>query len=323
MRCSFCKKDAVFEARYAGRFFCRNHFLSMYWKRVKRHIAKTELVTSGDKVGIAVSGGKDSVVLLHIFHELFAKRPDIRLVAITIDEGIHGYRPYGVKVARANCEKLGIPQTIVSFQETFDNTLDKIVKKGEWALTKLTSKPNSHKNLQERTPCSYCGVLRRYLMNKVAKELGCTKLATGHNLDDEAQVILMNLFRGDNQKLARLGAKVGIKSFEGFVQRIKPLRVVPEKENALFAMLSGIEVDYHVCPYAHLAYREEVRALLDSIEQNHPGTKFTLLGSMDKIISSLKKNASAEGPGVCKSCGELTSGDLCQTCAYLEMINHG
>ncbi len=306
MKCSFCKKDAVFEARYAGNFFCRAHFISMYWKRIKRHIGKNELVVSGDKVAIALSGGKDSTVLLHVFHELFGKRPDIKLVAITIDEGIRGYRPRSLPVARKNCKKLGVPHYVVSFQKEFSTTLDKIVSRKT-----------------DKSPCTFCGVLRRYLLNQTAKKLGCTKLATGHNLDDEAQVILMNLFRGDEQKIARLGAKVGIKSFKGFVQRIKPMRVVPEKETALFAMLAGIEADYHVCPYAHLAYREDVRSLLDSIEQKYPGTKFTLLSSMDKIISELKKSSSSRSPSVCKGCGELTSGELCQACAYLGGIKHG
>jgi uncharacterized protein (TIGR00269 family) len=302
---SGCRNRPVVELRYCGEILCSKHFMKKTWKRIKRHTAQGELINSGDIVGVGYSAGKDSTVLLHVLNELFSKRKDIKLMAITVDEGIRGYRPPSLKLARKTCKELGIPHIIISAKEEFGKSLDAIASK----------LPKDRKGL---TPCSYCGVIRRYLLNKAAQRAGCTKVATGHNLDDEAESVLMDFVRGDISKMMRLGAKVGVRSFPGFIQRVKPLRNIPEREVALFAILNGWEFDSAVCPYSSFALRENVRNALNSLEATHPGTKYSIVSTADRILPSIQKSFFGPKPGICERCGELSSRRVCRFCEYMD-----
>jgi len=164
--------------------------------------------------------------------------------------------------------------------------------------------------------CSYCGVWRRWLLNKAAEELKVDKLALGLNLDDEVQMFLMNLMRGDVARLGRTGPYYEV-IHEGLVPRIKPLREVPEKEIVLYAVLNNIEVDLSECPYAVEAFRAEIRDWLNEMEEKHPGTKYQLLRSYDKIFPLLAKTyAKKVKLNRCKICGQPTSGEICKACQF-------
>lgn len=303
-----CGNRASIELRYCGEPLCTKHFLRKTWKRLKRHMAGQDLIGSGDIVGIAYSGGKDSTVLLHILHELFSKRPDIKLVAITVDEGIKAYRPESLRLASRTCKKLGVRHVVISAKEEFGLSVDQIVRR----LPKTGL-----------TPCSYCGVIRRYLLNKAAARAGCTKVATGHNLDDEAESVLMDFVRGDLNKMVRLGARVGVGSFPGFIQRVKPLRQLPEREVAIFAMMNGWEFDSAKCPYHGAALREDVRDAINAIEEKHPGAKYAIVGTADRILPAIRKSFIGPAPVLCRMCGELASRELCRYCEYLELMKKG
>lgn len=307
-KCSFCKSESMIRIPYSGHSFCRKHFLSMYRKRVRKYVARNRMAASGDVVGLALSGGKDSLAMTAMMHEIFGKRPNVKLVAITIDEGIRGYRRHTIRRAAAACKRLGIKHHVFSFREEFGITLDEIAR--------------DKKALGELTPCAFCGVLRRALINRAAIRLGFTKLASGHNLDDEAQSIIMSLMRGNDERLRRLGAKSGVASFpESFVQRIKPLRTTPERENMLFILLEGFEKDHHECPYAGLAFRNDVRKLINHIEERHAGVKYNLLNSFDRmILPVLKREWSGKAPKKCTKCGDPASGEICQACVMLDAI---
>ncbi len=251
------------------------------------------MVERGDRIAVALSGGKDSIALLYVLHKIFKNRPDIELLAITIDEGIEGYREHTIPHAVELTNKLGIPHTIRSFGEEFGITLDDLTKK------------------KEHVACTLCGVLRKNLLNKAARELGATKLALGHNLDDEAQTILMNYMRGDVDRMKRM---VGIKQ-QGMVLRIKPLRSIPEKEVALYGFLNNLPVSTDECPYAGEALRNEIREMINNYEVKHPGTKYSLLGGFEAISQALR---SPETQVVrCEKCGEPGSYAICKTCRLL------
>lgn len=301
-----CKSGPVISLRYCGEDLCRKHFLKKTWKRIKRHTAQGELVVSGDRVAIGYSAGKDSTALLHVFHELFSKRKDISLVAITIDEGISGYRPPSLRLAKKTCKALGIKHAIISAEKEFGKTIDSVAG--------TLAKTSGGRGL---APCSYCGVVRRYLLNRAAQKEGATKVATGHNLDDEAESVMMDFVRGDVQKMIRLGPKVGVSRFSGFVQRIKPLRMIPEREVAAFSLLNGWEFDSSVCPYSSFALREKVREAINSLEVAHPGTKYSIVSTADRILPSIRKGFLGAEPKICKSCGELSSREICRFCEYV------
>ncbi len=301
LTCSKCKKPAITFIRYNGTHLCKNHFIDYFERRVKKDIKKQGRTENGTKIGVALSGGKDSTVALHIINDIFSNRPNIDLVALTIDEGIDGYRPDSVKCAINNCKKLEIEHNIVFFENVIGKSLDDI------ALLK-----------EDIGECSYCGVFRRLCLNKKSKELGVGKLVTGHNLDDMSQSILMNFVNGDVQKLARLGPHKKIQP--GLVPRMLPLRVIPEKEVTLYAILKKIEYHDGECPYSSDALRGVFRDIINNLEYYHPGTRHSILNSYNGIKDILIDNYPPAELNICLRCGEPTSQTICKACTFKDKI---
>lgn len=299
--CSKCKIPAVTYIRYNGTHLCSNHFINYYERRVKKDIKKQGKTEGNKKIAIAISGGKDSIVALHIINDIFSYRKSIEIVAITVDEGIKGYRDKSIVYAKENCQLLGIKHYIISFKETIGTTMDEIAKK---------------KN--DIGDCSYCGVFRRFCLNQKAKELGVDKLVTGHNLDDMAQSILMNFTNGDLKKLARLGPHKKVQL--GLVPRMLPLRTIPEKENALYAILKNIKFYDAECQYSTHALRGIFRDIIDTLEYQNPGTRHSILNSYDAIKDDLLKKYPPANLKKCQICGEPTSQNLCKSCILKKKI---
>jgi len=300
--CSKCSKSAVTFIRYNGTHLCRDHFIQYFERRLKKDIKKQGRTEDNFRIGIAISGGKDSMVALHVTNDIFSKREKIDLFAITVDEGIKGYRGESINIASKNCKKLGIEHHIVSFKNMVGKTMDEIASR--------------HDELGE---CSYCGVFRRLCLNKKSKELGIDKLVTGHNLDDMAQSILMNFVNGDVQKLAKLGPHKKIQP--GLVPRMFPLRVIPEKEVVLYAILKNMEYHDGECPYSTRAYRGVFRDIIDDLEYRNPGTRHSILNSYDSIREMLLDKFPPAGLNNCKECGEPTSQNICKACIFKNRIS--
>lgn len=297
LQCSKCKRDAIIFQKYSGMHLCQKHFVADVERKIKLTIRKHFNIQKNDVVAIALSGGKDSAVLLYMLHKIFGPRPDVELVAITIDEGIKGYREHTLESAKELTARVGVRHIIRSFEDEFDITLDEIISKE-----------------REKGACSYCGVLRKTLLNKTAIEIGATKLATGHNLDDEAQTILLNHLRGDVARMVKLSQPHAL---EGLVLRAKPLRFVPEKEVALYALVNDLPVDFSECPYAHEAIRGEVRDMLNNFEVAHPGTKYSLLKGFDTMAPMMSKEYTDIELAKCRICGQACSLEICQACKLL------
>ncbi len=170
----------------------------------------------------------------------------------------------------------------------------------------------------EYTPCTYCGVFRRKLMNDEARSIGAKYLATGHNLDDMAQSVMMDFVRGDADRLARLGPHDIVQP--GLVPRFYPLRKIPEKETLLYTITAGIPHWDGECPYWEAAIRGEYRTMVDSLEDRTPGTKYAILSSYDKIRPLLQKANASEGVRFC-SCGEPCNGPRCKACEFEELLS--
>ncbi|MCL2032632.1 MAG: TIGR00269 family protein [Methanomassiliicoccaceae archaeon] len=293
MRCDQCSREAVTLIRYNGTHLCDEHFRSYVEKRVKKEIRKQISVNSGDTIAVAVSGGKDSMVTLHILDEVFGERKDVSLCAISIDEGIEGYRPPSLDIVRDFCKDRGIPLYVRSFSE-MGMEMDRIASVTE-----------------DNSPCTYCGVFRRKLMNDQARSAGAKYLATGHNLDDMAQSIMMNFVRGDVERLARLGPHTKIQP--GLIPRFHPLRLIPEKESLLYAIVSGIPFWDGECPYYKEALRNQYRDVVDQLEDRSPGSKFSILASYDSLRPMLADHIRPSGLHMC-ACGEPTLGEMCKAC---------
>jgi uncharacterized protein (TIGR00269 family) len=290
-----CGRDAAVYLHYSCQHMCAAHFIRMFDKRFRKTVRQFSMLKKGDRVAVGLSGGKDSCVLLHSLAELRKDLP-FELVAITIDEGIAGYRQRTLRIAKRECERLGVEHVVHRFEDEAGKTLDRLVKRKDSAL-----------------PCTQCGVLRRYMLNKGAREAGANKLATGHNLDDVAQTVLMNIMRNEPSRLARFNEPL-VKSGR-FVRRIRPLMLTPEKENAIYAMLKGIELERVECPYAHTAFRSHVRKMLNESEEMYPGTKFKVVNSFLEIEGALRSRY-VKGAAVaeCETCGEPCSKGQCMFC---------
>ena len=156
MKCSICGRKAVIHRKYEGRALCRQCFCRSIERRFKKAVGKYRMIDSGDKIAVAVSGGKDSATTLYLMNMILKPRRDTELFAISIDEGIKGSRDLALKKARQLCKKLGIKQYVFSFKKEYGKTMDEMARE----LKKRK------KGLRE--PCTYCGVGRRFLLNKKA-----------------------------------------------------------------------------------------------------------------------------------------------------------
>jgi uncharacterized protein (TIGR00269 family) len=291
--CSVCGEPAIIHQRHAGRYLCGPHLMGDVEQRVADTITSQNLIVPGDRVAVALSGGKDSTALLSLLHRFLGRQSDIHLVAVTVDEGITGYREETVRSAENLVAALGVEHHTISFNELFGNSLDNILKG------------------RETHACSICGILRKKALVTGAERAGATKLATGHNLDDEAQSVLMNLLRGD---LSRLARNSSADSSGRFIPRIKPLMYVPEKEIATYLMLKDIWTDLPECPYTRHALRREVRAMLSTLEYEYPGTMLRLMENKKIAGQAYASMSCGEPIRYCSECGDPCSGDLCQLC---------
>lgn len=300
IKCSKCREDSVIFLRYNGTHLCRDHFLESVRKRVYAEFHRQVELKGEERIAVAISGGKDSTLCLRMLSEIVGPMRGIGLNAIMIDEGIEGYRESGIPFVRRLCGELDVDFDIISMKKSLGITMDEIA-----------SSP------REQSSCTYCGVLRRRLLNASARDIGADFLATGLNLDDTAQGIMMNIFRGDIEKLARMGPHDNIQG--GLVPRLQPLRRIPEKESHLFCLLEGIEFYDGICPYANEAVRNLYREAIARIEDDCPGTRYAILSSYDSIRKALQKSCPPIELRQC-GCGEPSVGDKCKACQLLEMI---
>lgn len=299
MKCSKCDENAIVSQRYSCTHLCERHFVEDFEDKVIETIAKGRMLQDGDRIAVALSGGKDSTALLNILDKVLSGRKEITLVAITVDEGIKGYREDTIKSARKITEDLEVEHVIVSFKEEFGLGLDQMV------------------GGKREAPCTFCGVFRKSLLNRTAKKYGATKLATGHDLDDEAQSILMNYMKGDIERLGRFAPR---RVQPGLVPRIKPLKNIPERETALYCMVSGFYLKMAECPYASLSLRSDVRDMLNNLEMKFPGTKQSCMKGFDCLSGLLAMRYPPMELSSCGLCGEPCVGELCKACQLLNRL---
>ncbi len=320
MECDKCDRDAVHHAAYSGAHLCGHHLCESVERRVRRRIRQDDLLPDDatpenpQRWVIGLSGGKDSVVLTQILAETFDADPRVELVALSIHEGIEGYRDESLAACNELTAELDVTHETVSYAEEFDVRMDEVVEDDP----------------ENMAPCAYCGVFRRDLLEAYAAAYDADKLLTGHNLDDEAQTALMNFFEGDLHQMAThydasLGPFPDRTPTDRFVPRAKPLRDVPEKEVALYAHLRDLPAHITECPHASEAYRGEIRDLLLSMEEDHPGTRHSIMAGYEELAAlaaeKYRDEATHDGDlSPCVECGSTTARDVCRKCSLLESI---
>jgi uncharacterized protein (TIGR00269 family) len=258
-------------------------------------IKKYKLFTKKDKLLVASSGGKDSTALLYIL-----KKYGYNIHAIYVDAGIPEFTDASKKNLDLVCQKYKIPFNSLSLEKEFDITLPEI-------LTKLKLRDIKYKS------CTACGILRRYLINKYARENKFNRVVTGHNLDDEAQATLMNIFRNDIERFKRQGPWVGSVNSKHFVPRVKPLYFITEEELLNFSNKMKFPVDNLKCPFSSGVYRDYIKKYLYSFEAKRNIVNFTI-----KKLNGLKKIDTEIS--VCKICGEPSNSEICKTCQIIMAV---
>lgn len=304
--CTKCGEEAVIHREYEGRALCKKHFSISINKQVKRTIREGNLVESGDTIAVGLSGGKDSAVMLEQLVEIFGERPDIEIVAVAVHEGIDEYRDDSIDAAKELCDELGVDIKVGRYSDYYDLKMDDVADAGELGN------------------CTYCGIMRRDLLNKLCREVNADKMAIGHNLDDEAQAIMMNQIKGDMQRLARVGSRTDAVSHEKFVPRIKPLLNCMEKEIALYSRLHDLGV-IDRCPHVQEStLRPMVKSFLNKLESQMPGTKHSIVAQGHRLSDLVDENIDWDDESQelreCDKCGEPCSSKVCRKCQLLDDI---
>ncbi|MBU0460354.1 MAG: adenine nucleotide alpha hydrolase family protein [Nanoarchaeota archaeon] len=280
-----------------------NKFKKYFEKKVNDTIRKYKLFTHKDRIAVAVSGGKDSTVLLYVLHKL-----GFNVEGITIDAKIGSYTQKNLENLQEVCKKYEIPLHIVSFREEFGKSLcyirDVLKEKG-----------------YNYSSCMICGILKRYLLNKYARKFKFDFLATGHNLDDEAETMTMNLFRNDFKLARRQGPMTGVTRSKKFVQRVKPLYFLQNAETKRYSQLMKFPVNYGICPCSVKAYRREYREIFTEFEKKHPDFKYNIVKFQEQMKSNLKKEKKVK-INTCQKCKQACAQEICKACTIFSVLRN-
>lgn len=272
-------------------------------KKVRKTIRKYNLFNRKDKLAVAVSGGKDSTVVLYILKKL-----GYDVEALTIDVGVGEYSDLNLENIKKVCKDNDIKLNILSFEDEFGKPLKDLIQ---------TFKKKGY----EYQSCMVCGILKRHLLNRYAKKMKFDCVITGHNMDDEAQAFMMNVFRNDVNLAIRQGPMPGNQKSKKFVQRVKPLFFITEQEIIRYSKIMKFPVYYGSCPFSIDAYRREFRKILDEFEKKHPSVKNNIIRFQEQMKEKLKDDFKKEADiGTCEICGEPSQNKICKTCKLIEQL---
>ena len=308
--CDSCgKREAEIYQPHTGRRLCRQCFIGDVKERTLAEVRRYGMIRPSDRVLLALSGGKDSFVLLDIMAET---HDPSKLVGLSIEEGIAGYnRREDMEKIRKYASERGVDVIFTSIREHVGHSLDEIVARSQAQRLNVS-------------PCTYCGTLRRRIINQYAKILGVDRTATAHNLDDEAQTAIMNILRGDPVRLIRQHP-LAPRLSRRFVQRVKPLRKIYEWETTMYSYLKGFRFQETECRYIEMrpTLRAKVREHLYRLEEKHPGSLLRLLELVDRLVEkTLDRYRGLPELPACRVCGEPTSYNrgVCKVCELLSRI---
>lgn len=280
---------------------CRSCFLTLFETEVHETIVSNKLFYRGERVAIGASGGKDSTVLASVLKTL-NERYDygVELCLLSIDEGIKGYRDDSLETVKRNAVQYEMPLEIVGYNELYGWTMDQVVEQ-----------------VGKKGNCTYCGVFRRQALDRGAAKLGISHVVTGHNADDVAETVMMNLLRGDLPRLAR-ATSIMTGSSASIVKRSKPLKYAYEKEIVLYAHHKKLDYFSTECIYSPEAFRGSARTLIKDLEKIRPSSILDIVRSGEDMARLVPKEISGmktcgggeeeEGAGGCGSANGRTSG---------------
>lgn len=305
--CDRCgMRKAVVYQKHTGLKLCRECFLQDIRGRIEREVKRWGMITPKDTLLLGLSGGKDSWVLLDTLARIHDPG---KIIAVTIIEGIPGYnrREYAERVRKKALE-YGVDHIMTSIKEYTGYTLSEIVDRAMERRLRIS-------------PCTFCGISRRRILNFYARMYGADKTVTAHNLDDESQAAFINLLRGDWEGLLRQHP-LSSPASPLIVPRVKPVRKIYEWETATYAYLGGFPLQETECAYINMrpTLRARVRRALYVLEEQRPGTLIRFMETLDALLAEDAAGLKPQQLPRCERCGEPTSKDrrICKLCELLE-----
>ncbi len=296
MKCRKCKRKADVFIPHHRVAFCKKHFLEYFEKKLLKAVKEWRMFRRKDKILVAVSGGKDSLALWFALEKLGYKAD-----GLYIDLLIGEYSKKSKEKVRAFSEKNSLNLII-------ENVGDYFYGLGVGEVSKLLKTP----------PCRVCGKIKRYIMDRAAKDYDV--IATGHNLDDEASALLGNVLHWKEEYLK--GKSPVLPEEEGFTKKVKPFVLLSEIETAMYAFLNDIDYIEDECPHSKGATTLFYKEVLNSIEKRMRGTKVFFLTQYYKSSLFEKKNGDYEVKKLngCKICGYPTTVEICSFCRLRERV---
>jgi len=300
MKCRICGQPASINLRSHKTAFCETDFLHFFERRVRTTIRKYRLVGKDDRPVVAVSGGKDSLSLWYLL-----SRMGIAADGIYVDLGIGDYSRVSLEKIKAVADRLGRKVFIFHVRDIFQMGIGEVAR----AI--------------RRVPCSACGMIKRYVMNRVCMDRGYNLLLTGHNLDDEAAALFGNVLYWKKEYLWR--KDIVLEEKEGHLSRkAKPFFLCSEREVAAYAIISGIDYIYEECPFSKGAKTLTYKGILGRLEESSPGTKLMFIKGYLNELRQMKMHDEAAGEAkeviYCETCGYPTLGGQCGFCWTLKKL---
>ena len=301
MKCDKCQNTAVYTRKYSGESLCSECFSNSILRKAAKTISKYNMIKNDDLVCVGVSGGKDSLVLLDALKKM-SQSHNFKIIAVTIDEGIPGYRDEALDIVKEFCTKLDVEFKTYSYKDLFDLTLS----------ASLELRDN-----EKTSSCSICGTFRRRALDHAAKEIGANVIATGHNLDDTLQTFLINTLSGDTKKIGWMDPENEGKE----LRKIKPLSEIYESEIVFYAFTNNLPFQSEPCPHMNEGIRTEIREFLNSLEEHRSGIKNNMYHSILKISNIVKATDKKEKRN-CQICGNESSGTICSVCSMISNLKN-
>jgi uncharacterized protein (TIGR00269 family) len=301
VKCRRClTEEASVWIPYAKLHLCKKCFDEFTVKRVRETVEKYKMFNQDDRVGVAVSGGKDSAVLLYTLKKAF---PNVEFAVFHINLGIEKYSEDCLKKAKELTKMLDLELFVYDLKKEKNFSID-----------------DFKKTRYRRRICSVCGTVKRHVFNEVSEKIGVDVLATGHNLDDMVEIMFSNFLAGDFEQLARL--KPVIPPFhQKLVKKVKPLFRIPENETALYALFNSIPIRETECPHVTGSRLLERKRLLELFSKENPNFKYQLLSVfLKKLIPILEEKREEKAFTVCEVCGFPASAKICGSCRRIMEI---
>ena len=259
---------------------CKNCFITVFESEIHETITANKLFTPGERIAIGASGGKDSTVLASVLKTLNERyQYGLDLVLLSVDEGITGYRDDSLETVKRNAVQYGLPLEIIGYDSLYGWTMDQVVAQ-----------------IGKKGICTYCGVFRRQALDRGAAKLNIKHVVTGHNADDIAETVMMNLLRADLPRLAR-ATSITTESSASDIKRSKPLKYAYEKEIVLYAHHKRLDYFTTECIYSPEAFRGSARTLIKSLERIRPSAILDMVKSGEDMARLVPSEVTSDRKG--------------------------